>query len=117
MYEHHTERLLPWRDFLRRLARHGGLAGAALLISLVIGIIGFHLLADEQWDDAFLNASMLLSGMGLVGSIERPVGKIFASLYALYAGVVFLGATVLLLTPVIHRVLHKLRMQENRDGK
>ena len=117
MYEHHTERLLPRRQFLSRLARHGWLSGLALLFSLAIGTMGFHWLAPQEWIDAFLNASMLLGGMGPVGEIHRPVGKIFASLYALYAGIVFIGAAVLLLSPVVHRILHKLRLEEKRAQK
>ena len=117
MYEHHTERLLPWRQFLFRLARHGGLAGGVLLLSLAIGILGFHFLAPEEWLDAYLNAAMLLGGMGPVGVIERPAGKVFAGLYALYAGIVFIGAAALFLAPVVHRILHKLRLEEQRKDR
>jgi hypothetical protein len=117
MYEIHTEALLPRRLFLRRMARHGVVAAAALLISLIIGMIGFHWLGPQAWLDAFLNAAMLLGGMGPVGNFERPAGKIFAGLFALYAGVIFLGASAVLLAPVVHRVLHKLRLEENRKRK
>ena len=114
MYEHHTDRLLPTRQFLLRVARHGGLAGGVLLFSLAIGTIGFHLLAPQEWLDAFLNASMLLGGMGPVGIVQRPAGKVFASFYALYAGVVFLGSSAVFLAPLVHRVVHKLRLSERR---
>src|SRR5262245_45990619 len=112
IFEHHTEQLLPRRQFLNRLALHGGIGGAAVLVSLAIGMVGFHALAREGWLDSFLNATMLLGGMGLVGTIEEPAGKVFAGVYALYAGIIFLGASALILAPILHRVLHKLRLDE-----
>jgi len=112
MYEHHTKSLLPRRQFFLRLARHGVLATSVLLVSLAIGTMGFHWLALQSWLDAFLNASMLLGGMGPVGSFEQPIGKVFAALYALYAGIVFLGAALIFLAPVVHRILHKLHQDE-----
>ena len=112
MYEHHTEPLLPRRQFLRRLARHGEIAMAVLLVSLAIGTLGFHWSAPQGWLDAFLNVAMLLGGMGPVGNFEQPIGKVFAGLFALYAGIVFLGAAVVLLAPIVHRILHKLHLEE-----
>jgi len=114
MYEQHTEELLPTRQFLRRVARHGGLAGAVLVLSLAIGIVGFHFLAAQGWLDAYLNAAMLLGGMGPVGDFKGSAGKVFAGLYALYSGVVFLGATAVFLAPVVHRIIHKLRLGEGQ---
>lgn len=117
MYENHTDQLLPRRDFLVRLARHGGLASVALVVSLAIGTVGFHSLAPQDWLDAFLNSCMLLGGMGLVGEVKQPAGKIFASFYALYAGIVFLAISALLLAPILHRVLHRLHLDERRKTK
>ena len=112
MYEHHSKALIPRRKFFRRLARHGSLAAVAILISLAIGTVGFHWLAQQSWLDAFLNASMLLGGMGPVGGFEQPAGKLFAAFYALYAGIAFLGAAAVFLAPVVHRILHKLNLDE-----
>jgi hypothetical protein len=117
MYEHHTDPLLPWKQFLFRLARHGGVAGTILVFSLTVGTLGFHLLALQDWIDAFLNSSMLLGGMGPVGAIQSDAGKIFASLYALYAGVVFIGTSGIFLAPIGHRLLHKMRLDEKRSGR
>ena len=75
--------------------------------SIVLGMIGFHFLAMEGWVDAFLNASMLLGGMGPVGEIRSTPGKIFAGIFALYAGLVFIAAFLLLTAPALHRLLHK----------
>lgn len=113
MYESHTESLLSRRRFFSRWARHGYLAAVALLVSLAIGTLGFHWLAEESWLDAFLNASMLIGGMGPVGEFKQPAGKLFAALYALYAGIVFLGAAAVFLAPVVHRTLHKLHLDEH----
>jgi hypothetical protein len=117
MYENRTEGLLPWRQFVRRMRRHGWIAGVLLLFSLVIGTLGFHWFSSQEWIDAFLNAAMLLGGMGPVGEFHSSSGKIFASLYALYAGIVFLGAAAIMLAPVVHRVLHKLHLEEQRKSK
>jgi hypothetical protein len=117
MYEHHSEPLLPRRQFLRRLARHGAIAMTFLLVSLAMGTCGFHWSAPQDWLDAFLNAAMLLGGMGPVGSFEQPIGKVFAGLFALYAGIVFLGAALVLLAPIVHRILHKLHLEEQSKRK
>ena len=116
-YEHRTEPLLPRREFIRRLLQHGGFAGLLVLFSLVIGSWGFHEFVPQSWLDAFLNASMLLGGMGPVGSFDRPSGKLFASLFALYAGLIFLAVGSLVLAPILHRMLHKLHLEEERKRR
>jgi hypothetical protein len=117
MFEHHSEPLLTRRQFASRLLRHGRIAGAVLLFSLVIGTIGFHWLALQEWIDAFLNSSMLLGGMGPIGDIKTTTGKLFASLYALYAGIVFIASSGILLAPVLHRILHKVHLNEKHRKK
>ena len=117
MYELHTEPLLPFKQFAYRLARHGGIVALVLIFSLVVGTTGFHWLALQEWIDAFLNSSMLLGGMGPVGEIRSTAGKIFASIYALYAGIVFIGTSGLLLAPVLHRLLHKMRLEEKQSRR
>ena len=117
MYEHHTEPLLPWGPFAYRLARHGGIVALVLVFSLVVGTTGFHWLALQDWIDAFLNSSMLLGGMGPVGEIKSAAGKIFASIYALYAGIVFIGTSGLLLAPVLHRLMHKIHLEEKQSRR
>jgi hypothetical protein len=114
MYEHHTAPLLSRPAFLLRLARHGGYAAALVSASLVVGTVGFYLFALQAPIDAFLNAAMLLGGMGPVGDIRSTTGKLFAAAFALYAGLVFLGSGAILLAPVLHRMLHRLHVQEHR---
>jgi hypothetical protein len=112
MYERHGDRLLPRREFLARVVRHARVAAGIVLFSLVIGTVGFHFFDQQKWIDGFVNSSMLLGGMGLIGELHTASGKIFASFYALYAGIVFLGAAGLLLAPVVHRILHKMHLGE-----
>ena len=92
-------------------------AGAALIAaSLLGGIAGFHYIVGYPWIDAFLNAAMLLGGMGPVG--EAPVtvgGKLFAGLYALYCGLVVLIAAGIIFAPVAHRILHRLHFEAQDD--
>ena len=90
-----------------RLSRHGAYAGVLVACSLVLGMAGYHWIAHVSWIDAFLNACMLLGGMGPVGDIPTVSGKLFAGVFALYAGLVFLVATALILTPIFHRVMHR----------
>ena len=112
MYEHHSAPVLPWPAFVRRMLRHGRYVLVIVGVSIGLGMIGFHLLALEGWVDAFLNATMLLGGMGPVGEIQSDAGKIFAGLFALYAGLVFIAALALLTAPALHRLLHKLHAEQ-----
>jgi uncharacterized membrane protein len=111
MYEHHREHVLHRAAFMKRLARHGVWALLLVVGSMAIGTAGFHLASHEPWIDAFLNSAMLLGGMGPVGDLGADPGKIFASLYALYAGLVFLIVAGLLFAPVFHRILHRFHME------
>jgi hypothetical protein len=83
------------------------------MVSLAIGISGYHVFEHLGVIDAFLNAAMLLGGMGPVDLPHTDAGKIFAALYALYAGVVFLLVSTILVAPFVHRVLHRLHWSEN----
>lgn len=92
---------------MRRLWRHGGYAGLLVGVSALIGTLGYRVFAGYRWIDAFLNACMLLGGMGPIGDLPNDGSKLFASLFALYSGLVFLAVAAVLLTPVFHRVLHR----------
>ncbi len=114
-YEHSRQPPLSRRYFLQRLAQHGLVAVAIILGSLAIGVVGFHLTEHYSWLDSYLNAAMLLGGMGQVNPITTESGKLFAGTYALYAGLVVIVIMGLMLAPVIHRVLHKYHWDV--DGK
>lgn len=108
LYESHDQPPLSRRAFFHRMLRHGGVVGILVAGSVILGTVGYHWLGDAAWIDAFLNACMLLGGMGPVGEIPSAAGKIFAALFALYAGLVFLISATILVTPVIHRVVHRM---------
>jgi hypothetical protein len=104
--------LLSWKQFKRHLMTYAGYAAALLAISLAIGVAGFHWLAGQSGLDALLNAAMLLGGQGPIGAIRGTAGKLFGAAYALYAGLVFIGAAAVALAPVIHRIVHRLHLEE-----
>ena len=117
-YEHRSEPLLPWRLFLlRRVGRTVAAAAAISVASLVLGMLGYHLTEGMDWLDAFLNASMILGGMGPVDTLHSTGGKLFAGFYALYSGLVLVGTAGLLLAPFVHRLLHRFHLEGRREGQ
>jgi hypothetical protein len=111
MYEHRTEKLLPFRLFIRRLLAHIFVALMIIAVSLGLGILGYHHFEHFSWLDSLLNASMILGGMGPIGALQTAGGKIFASFYALFSGVVFLVVVGIMIAPVGHRLLHRLHLE------
>lgn len=112
MYEARHQRPLSRAAFVRRVGWHLLSATGLLVASLGIGMIGYHHFERLPVIDAFLNAAMLLGGMGPVDLPHSDGGKLFAALYALYAGVVFLLASTILVAPFLHRLLHRLHWRE-----
>ena len=106
MYERRSEKLISRSAFVRRMASHSGYAAVLVAVSLAAGMLGYHVFDDLPWPDAFVDASMLLGGMGPVNPLRSTGAKLFAGIFALYAGLVFLALTALMLAPVLHRVLH-----------
>lgn len=100
------------RPFLHRYLRAPGLSTGLPGFSLGLGILGYHVVAGFTWVDSLLNASMILAGMGPVGTLNSDAAKLFASAYALFSGVVFITATGILLAPIFHRVLHRFHIEE-----
>ena len=100
------------RQFYRRFLRALCVAGGLIVVSLCIGILGYHFIAGFGWVDSLLNAAMILAGMGPVGTLSSDAAKIFASGYALFSGVTFITATGILLSPMFHRVLHRFHIEE-----
>ena len=117
MYEHRTKPLISTGAFLRRLATHFGIALLIILVSLVIGVICYHKLADLPWIDAILNAAMILGGMGPVDRLTSNGAKLFAAAYALYSGLVLLISVGMLFAPVVHRILHRFHLESELGGK
>lgn len=117
MYEHRSKALLPRRQFAARVARSVALAAGFIVVSLGIGMIGYHVLESMGWVDSFANASMILSGMGPLGELKTTAGKIFAGCYALFSGVAFLTSIAVVFAPVFHRFLHKFHLETLRESK
>jgi hypothetical protein len=112
MYERRDEPLAPQQVFVRRLALNGLIGFLLLMFSLGIGVAGYHFLEGLSWIDALLNASMILGGMGPVNPIHTDIGKVFASFYALYSGVILLASVGVLATPILHRFLHRFHLAD-----
>lgn len=115
-FEHKQRPLLPLRAFISRQLRFAALSLLLILASLLIGMAGYHGIAGLSWLDAFYNAAMILTGMGPVAPMETPGAKVFAGLYALFSGVVFLSTAAVLLAPLVHRLLHRLHMEPGEDA-
>ncbi len=110
-FEHHTQPLATQAEFARRMLRYSLVTVGIILFSLGIGILGYHYLESLSWIDSLLNASMILGGMGPVDTLQTNAGKIFASFYALYSGIILLASVGILVTPVFHRFLHRFHLE------
>ena len=114
MYEHRSQPLLSKKKFYQRVLGQILIAAFLLLICLIIGVIGFSLTAQVSWIDAFHNAAMLLSGMGpIIQSYPSNAEKLFSSFYALFGGIVFITNIGIILAPLMHRIFHRLHLEEN----
>jgi len=111
-FEHHREPLAPLSRFVRRLISSFAAGLGLVAVSLAIGMIGYRRLFALSWIDAFVNASMILSGMGPVDAMHSVAGKRFAGLYALYSGIAFLAVAGLVFAPLLHRLLHHFHADE-----
>ena len=111
MYEHSTNPLLPRKAFYWRLINHGLVSSALVLFSLGLGIFGYRQFESQAWVDALVNAAMLMGGMGPVSELHTNAGKVFASIYALYCGLIFIVAAGFIFLPILHRLLHHFHVE------
>jgi hypothetical protein len=111
VYEQRHHRLLTRVEFARRVGRHFIVALGAIVLALGIGVLGYHWLGKLGWIDSLLNASMILGGMGPVDPLHSNAAKVFASCYALFSGLAFIGIASLLIAPFAHRVLHRFHLE------
>jgi len=112
MFEQKHQQIAPAPVFIKRLFIFIGIAILLILFALFIGIAGYHWIAGLSWVDALLNASMILGGMGPVNPLTNAAAKIFASLYALFSGLVFIAVMGIVFSPIVHRMLHKFHIDE-----
>jgi sterol desaturase/sphingolipid hydroxylase (fatty acid hydroxylase superfamily) len=116
VYESRRHRPVTRQRFLLRLVAHGGASAGLILGSLLAGMAGYSHYEGLAWRDAFLNASMLLGGMGPVEVPQTPGGKLFAGFYALWAGLIVIIAAGFLFAPVFHRIIHKFHWVEDHES-
>lgn len=114
-FEEVSEPLAPQLVFYRRLGANIALALVIIAVSLFAGMAGYHWLGGLGWVDAFLNAAMILSGMGPVDILQTDGAKIFAGIYAIYSGLLVVATTALILAPALHRFLHRLHVKDEQD--
>jgi hypothetical protein len=118
MYERKSQQLASTATYYKRIVKNALIVSVIFIVVLLIGTVGYHSATQPytQWLDAFHNASMILSGMGpVITEGFTTGGKIFSSIYALFSGIVFVGAMGFILTPGVHRIFHKLHIEEADD--
>jgi hypothetical protein len=118
MYERKTEPLAPKSIYYKRILKNFLIVSVIFGGILTLGTIGYHCATQPYtpWLDAFHNASMILSGMGpMITQGFTAGGKIFSSVYALFSGIIFVGAMGFVLAPAVHRIFHKLHMEESES--
>jgi hypothetical protein len=113
MYEQRKEPVISRRSFITRIVQHSFYALFLIVVGLGIGVLGYHFICHLSWIDSLLNASMILGGMGPVDVLPDTSAKLFASFYALFSGLAFLGIASLLVAPFAHRLMHRLHLEEN----
>jgi len=117
MFEHHKKPLLSRKEFIHRQLRYTGFSLIVLIFSIGIGTAGYHFWGQLAWVDSFLNASMILTGMGPVDHLNTTAGKLFAAFYALFSGISFLTFVAVLFAPIYHRFLHRLHLSIEGDNE
>ena len=108
----YSDKLPKHKKFQKRLLAGGIIAVTLVALALCIGILGYHLLGNLPWVDSYLNASMILSGMGPVDPLPTPAAKIFSGTYALFSGVMFITSIGVFFAPILHRILHKFHLED-----
>jgi hypothetical protein len=111
-FERRHDKLAPVSVYVQRIAGSLAIAFGLIAIVLAVGIVGYHFIAGFNFVDSLLEASMILGGMGPVRELPNDTAKIFASIYALFSGVIFIALMGIILAPVAHRVLHKFHVDE-----
>ena len=112
MFERRNQKLAPLSVFVRRMAVSAAMAGILIAVALLIGIMGYHHIAQFDWVDSILEASMILGGMGPVNPLVTTGAKMFAAGYALFSGLVFIAIMGIVVAPITHRMLHQFHIDD-----
>ncbi len=115
MFENRSQPLATRRIFLVRVLNSFLMTIVVIGCSLGIGTLGYHFFGSLPWIDALLNAAMILTGMGPVDPMKSTGGKLFATFYCLFSGIVFLSLTAIILAPIYHRFMHQFHLDEEED--
>ena len=114
-FERRKDKLAPVSIYVQRIAASLAIAIGLMLVALSVGIVGYHLIAGFNFVDSLLEASMILGGMGPVRELPNDASKTFASIYALFSGVIFIALMGIILAPVAHRVMHKFHIDQTDE--
>ena len=117
LFESRHEQLAPVNVYVRRIIASLTVGLGLIFVALLIGIFGYHLLAGFGWIDSLLEASMILGGMGPVSPVTTTAAKVFASVYALFSGIVFIALMGIVLSPLAHRMLHRFHLDNADDSR
>ena len=115
MNKNEKKYMLPPREFAKRVLKYTIFSIGLLTFSIGIGILGYHFIGDLNWIDSLYNASMILTGMGPVNELKTDSAKVFASIYAIFSGVIFLSTVAIFFSPFAHRLMHLLKIEELED--
>ena len=110
MFEHYRQPLLPRRAFYFRLLRSIGVSLLLLVATVIIGAVGFRLIKGFTWIDAALNCVLIMTGVGTIGIVNTPAGKIFTGIYSIVSTIIFFTILAIIFTPLLHRLMHKFHL-------
>ncbi|MGE5197747.1 MAG: hypothetical protein ACM3IL_04510 [Deltaproteobacteria bacterium] len=116
MFEHYRQPLLPRKVFYLRILRSIAISLFLLILTVLIGAILFHLIEGFSWIDSVLNCVLIMTGVGTVGTISSPAGKIFTAIYSIISTLVFFTILAIIFTPLFHRLLHKFHLDLDKKG-
>lgn len=117
MQKKSADTLMPLEKFILRLFKNMVFVIFLIGIALFAGMLGYHGYEKMSWTDAFVNASMILSGMGPVTTLNTSGGKIFAGFYALFSGLFFILIMGIVLSPIVHRIFHKVHLAGKKSAE
>lgn len=110
-----TKYFTAQHNIYRHLLRNVFIGCMLIMSALYLGMLGYHYIERMSWIDSFLNAAMILSGMGQITPLNTTGGKLFAGLYALFSGLAFIAIVVIMLSPIIHKFFRKIHLERIRD--